>query len=45
MEDEGSVERNYYVNESGRLQLNTPLETGDLYEMSKVPRREGLAFS
>ncbi len=45
VKDEGSVERNYYVNESGRLQVNTPLETGDLYEMSKVPRRADLEFS
>lgn len=35
--DKGSAERNYYLNSSGRLQVNTPFETADLYAMQKAP--------
>ena len=35
--DRGSVGRNYYVNALGRLQVNTPFETADLYAMQKAP--------
>lgn len=35
--DTASVDKNYYVNEQGRLQLNTPFETADLYSMQKAP--------
>ena len=43
--DKGSVERNYYVNESGRLLVNTPFETAELYEMMKAPNRDEVEFS
>ncbi len=43
--DTKSVERNYYVNASGRLQLNTPFETGDLYAMQKEPNLDELEFT
>ena len=43
--DTASVERNYYVNASGRLQLNTPFETADLYAMQKAPNRDDLEFT
>jgi len=42
--DKGSVERNYYLNASGRLQVNTPFETADLYAMQKAPSLDDLAF-
>lgn len=45
IKDEGSVERNYYVNESGRVLVNTPFETGDLYAMMKTPNRDDIEFS
>ncbi|MBY0400961.1 monooxygenase, partial [Myxococcota bacterium] len=35
--DAGSAARNYYLNSSGRLQVNTPFETADLYAMQKKP--------
>jgi 4-hydroxyacetophenone monooxygenase len=43
--DTGSVERNYYLNASGRLQVNTPFETADLYAMQKAPDLDDLEFS
>jgi len=43
--DTKSVERNDYVNATGRLQVNTPFETADLYEMQKAPNPDDLAFS
>jgi len=43
--DKGSVERNYYLNETGRMQVNTPFETADLYAMQKAPDPEELEFS
>jgi 4-hydroxyacetophenone monooxygenase len=35
--DEGSVERNYYVNEHGRLQVNSPFESPDYYDRCSAP--------
>jgi 4-hydroxyacetophenone monooxygenase len=43
--DKNSVERNYYLNASGRLQANTPFETADLYAMQKCPNPDDLEFS
>jgi 4-hydroxyacetophenone monooxygenase len=42
--DKNSVERNYYLNASGRLQVNTPFETADLYAMQKAPNPDDLEF-
>ena len=35
--DEGSAAKNYYLNAKGRLQVNTPFETADLYALQKAP--------
>jgi len=43
--DKRSVERNYYLNASGRLQVNTPFETADLYAMQKAPKLDDLEFA
>jgi len=43
--DKGSVKRNYYLNASGRLQVNTPFETADLYAMQKAPKLDDLEFA
>ena len=43
--DKGSAAKNYYLNSSGRLQVNTPFETADLYAMQKVPDFDDLEFS
>jgi 4-hydroxyacetophenone monooxygenase len=43
--DKASVPRNYYLNASGRLQVNTPFETAELYAMFKKPDRNDLEFS
>lgn len=43
--DKGSAERNYYLNSSGRLQVNTPFETADLYAMQKAPNFDDFVFS
>ena len=45
MFDKGSVKRNYNLNASGRLQVNTPFETADLYAMQKAPKLDDLEFS
>lgn len=45
VKDTGSVERNYYVNAKGRLQVNTPFETADLDAMYKTPDNDDLLFS
>ena len=42
--DKNSVERNYYVNDKGRLQVNTPFETADLWTMQKAPEFDELEF-
>ena len=42
--DSGSVERNYYVDGSGRLLVNTPFEVADLYPMMEGPDTEELEF-
>lgn len=44
IKDARSVERNYYVDTDGRLVVNTPHETAELYEMMKTPNRDELDF-
>ena len=44
VKDARSVERNYYVDADGRLVVNTPHETAELYEMMKTPNRDELEF-
>ena len=43
--DTGSVERNYYLNDGGRLLVNTPFETAELYAMLRQPSRKDVEFS
>ena len=43
--DTGSVEKNYYVDASGRLLVNTPFETAQLYPMMKAPDPDEVEFS
>ena len=43
--DKGSAAKNYYLNSSGRLQVNTPFETADLYAMQKAPDFDDLVLS
>lgn len=43
--DKGSVEKNYYVTAAGRLLVNTPFETADLYAMMAKPDRDEVEFS
>lgn len=43
--DTGSVAKNYYVNAAGRLLVNTPFETAELYAMMKQPDRDEVEFS
>jgi 4-hydroxyacetophenone monooxygenase len=43
--DKRSVERNYYVDASGRVLVNTPFETADLYAMMKTLNRDEIEFS
>ncbi len=42
--DKGSVEKNYYVDGAGRLLVNTPFETRDLYPMMARPDRDEVEF-
>ena len=44
IKDTRSVERNYYVDKDGRLLVNTPYETAELYAMMKEPKRDELEF-
>ena len=44
IKDTNSVERNYYVDKEGRLLVNTPYETAELYAMMKTPNRDELEF-
>jgi len=44
IKDTNSVERNYYVDGEGRLVVNTPYETAELYAMMKAPNRDELKF-
>lgn len=44
VKDTRSVERNYYVDDTGRLVVNTPYETAELYAMMKTPNRDELDF-
>ena len=39
-----AVEKNYYVDSAGRLLVNTPYETAELYAMQKAPNRDELEF-
>lgn len=43
--DTGSVKKNYYVDAGGRLLVNTPFETRDLYPMMAKPDRDEVEFS
>lgn len=43
--DKGSVAKNYYVDAAGRLLVNTPFETRDLYPMMARPDRAEVEFS
>ncbi len=43
--DTRSVEKNYYVDASGRLLVNTPFETAELHAMMKAPNRDDVEFS
>jgi 4-hydroxyacetophenone monooxygenase len=43
--DVGSRERNYYVNEWGRLQVNVPWEAEDYFRMSSAPNLEDFTLS
>ena len=42
--DAGSVAKNYYVDGSGRLLVNSPFEVADLYPMMKRPNPDELDF-
>ena len=44
IKDTNSVERNYYVDGDGRLVVNTPYETAELYALMKTPNRDELEF-
>ena len=44
IKDTGSVERNYYVDGDGRLVVNTPYETAELYTMFDTLERGELEF-
>jgi 4-hydroxyacetophenone monooxygenase len=44
IKDTRSVERNYYVDGDGRLVVNTPYETAELYASMKAPNRDELEF-
>ncbi len=41
---ESSSARNYYVNEDGRMQVNSPFETADLWTMQKAPNFDEINF-
>lgn len=42
IKDTRSVDRNYYVDAEGRLLVNSPYETAELYAMMKAPKPEEL---
>ena len=44
VKDTRSVEQNYYVDSAGRLLVNTPYETAELYAMLNAPNRDELEF-
>ena len=44
VKDTRSVEKNYYVDSAGRLLVNTPYETAELYAMLNTPSRDELEF-
>jgi len=43
--DPGSAGKNYYLNAHGRLQVNTPFETADLYALQKAPDFDDLELA
>jgi 4-hydroxyacetophenone monooxygenase len=43
--DTGSVEKNYYVNEFGRVQVNAPWQSPHFYEMCTEPDWNDLKLS
>jgi 4-hydroxyacetophenone monooxygenase len=45
MTDEASVDKNYYVNEFGRMQVNAPFESPYFYEMCSAPDWDDLTLS
>jgi 4-hydroxyacetophenone monooxygenase len=45
MHDEPSVQKNYYVNEFGRLQVNAPFESPHFYEMCASPNWDDLELA
>jgi 4-hydroxyacetophenone monooxygenase len=45
LQDTRSIERNYSVDSEGRLLVNTPFETAELYAMMKAPNRGDLEFA
>jgi 4-hydroxyacetophenone monooxygenase len=45
LRDEGSRERNYYINEWGRLQVNVPFETEDYFRMCQEPDLDEFVLS
>ena len=42
--EEASAKKNYYVNASGRMQVNAPWETHDYYRMTSYPDPEAVIF-
>lgn len=45
LRDKGSRERNYYLNEWGRLQVNAPWESEDYFAMCRSPKLEDFILS
>jgi 4-hydroxyacetophenone monooxygenase len=43
--DTGSVKKNYYVNEHGRVQMNAPWQSPHFYEMCTTPDWNDLQLS
>ena len=42
--EEASAKKNYYVNASGRMQVNAPWETHDYYRMTSYPDPDAVVF-
>jgi 4-hydroxyacetophenone monooxygenase len=45
IKDEGSRDRNYYVNEWGRLQVNVPWEAEDYFARAASPNIDDFTLS
>jgi 4-hydroxyacetophenone monooxygenase len=45
VQDAGSVEKNYYVNEFGRVQMNAPWQSPHFYEMCTAPDWDDLELA